>query len=110
MTPLYPEELEAAKAYIRPVDDDDISVMNDVMRARAYLAGAGISLPPAGSARRYLYDGVCHGLALSYYERRTAHVENDIKENIAWRHDFNQLKLTEPPVSALDTSGAEGEK
>ncbi len=70
---LYPEELAAAKAYMRlEGSEEDALVMGMVLAARAYLAGAGVALPAAGSGRRALYDRACHSLALTYYERRGA--------------------------------------
>lgn len=106
MTPLYPEELAAAKAYMRiEGDDEDSLVVSMVMAARAYLEGAGVSLPPAGSDRRSVYDLACHGLALSYYDHR-GETGAAMVDNPALRRIITQLKLSEPPMSNLDIGGA----
>lgn len=105
---LSPEEMAAAKAYMRiEGEDEDPLVMSMVLAARTYLTEAGVALPEAGSGRRALYDLVCHGLALAYYERREA-TGAAVDENPAIRRALNQLKLTEP-MSNLDTGSAEGD-
>lgn len=107
---LDPEELSAAKAYMRiEGEDEDSLVMSDVLAARTYLEEAGVSLPAKDSGRRALYDLACYALALAYYERRET-TGAALEDNPAIRRTINQLKLTEPPVSKLDTGGSEGEK
>ncbi len=111
------EELAEARAYMR-VDEGPEAVLDDaqvervvrscVRAARAYLAGAGVSLPPAGTNRRAEYDVVCHALALARYDTRNALSESALLENPVFRRMLNQLKMTEPPVSNLDTGGEEG--
>lgn len=110
MTTLQPEELEAAKEYIREYDND-VMVMACVLGARAYLASAcGVSLPPAGSERRWEYDLVCHALAADAYDRRSTVINGAaVSENPVFCHMKNHLKLTEPMVSNLDTMGSGGE-
>jgi len=104
---LYPEELTKAKVYLRVEDDEEDQVVTDcVLAARAYLAGAGVALPGPNDPRRTLYDLACHGLALGYYERREATTAT--AENPVLRSVINQLKLTEPPVSNLDTNEGGG--
>lgn len=91
---LYPEELAAAKSYLRVEgDEEDALVTGLVLSARSYLAGAGVSLPPAGSPRRCLYDLCVHALTLAYYERRET--AGGAPENLNLRMILNQLKLTE---------------
>ena len=109
MTPeLSPEELAAAKAYMRlEGDEEDSLVMSVVMAARTYLTEAGVALPETGSGRRALYDLMCHALALAYYERREA-TGTAVDENPAIRRALNQLKLTEP-MSNLDAGSAKGD-
>lgn len=110
MATLCPEELDAAKEYIREYDND-LMVMACVLGARAYLADAcGVSLPPAGSERRDEYDLVCHALAADAYDRRSTVINGAaVSENPVFRNMKNHLKLTEPMVSKLDTEGAGGE-
>lgn len=109
MVSLHPEELAAAKAYMRiEGDEEDSLVVSMVMAARAYLEGAGVSLPPAGSDRRSIYDLACHGLALSYYDHREE-TGTALADNPALRRAINQLKYTEPPASNLGDGGAGGE-
>lgn len=109
MTPLYPEELAAAKAYMRiEGDQDDLTVTSCVLAARAYLDGAGVSLPSTDNGRRWAYDLVCHGLALSYYENR-GETGQPLSDNPGLRRVLNQLKYTEPSVSTLNTEGGEEE-
>lgn len=92
------EELEAAKGYLRVEGkEDDAVVTACVLAAREYLAGAGVALPPAGSARRALYDLACHAMALSSYDQRDPVITGTIvAENPQLRRIVVQLKLTEP--------------
>lgn len=108
MSALYPEELAAAKAYMR-VEDDDAMVMACVLAARAYLEGAcGVSLPPVGTPRRAIYDIVCHALAADAYDRRgTAIAGTSVEENPVFSHLKNHLKMTEPPAPDLSAGGFE---
>lgn len=91
-------ELAAAKRYMRPdADDDDDGVIDCVLAARAYLAGAGVSLPMPESPRRALYDIVCHALALGSYDLRDPTVVGSaVNENIQLSRKLTQLKSTEP--------------
>lgn len=109
---LSPAELDAAKAYLRiEGDEEDQAVTAAVLAAREYLSGAGVSLPSTGGSRRALYDLVCHSLALSTYDRRDPVITGTIvDENPVLRRMLNQLKLTEPAVSNLDTNHGEGGK
>lgn len=107
---LYPEELAAAKAYMRlEGKEEDALVMDMLLAARAYLAGAGVALPPAGSGRRALYDVACHSLALAYYERRGA--DGTAPENDgAVQRIIGQLKGTGPVDRPAADAGEEGER
>ena len=72
--------------------------------AVSYMEGAGISEPQEGTSRRCQYDLCVNAMVLDSWEHR------DLKEtgasvsvNAAFRWLINQLKLTEPFVSDLDT-------
>jgi len=94
---LTPDELTAAKGYIRPDADDDAGVTACVLAARVYLAQAGVSLPALESPRRPLYDLVCHAMALGSYDLRDPVIVGTIvAENPQLRRMLTQLKLTEP--------------
>lgn len=97
-TPLYFEEMEKAKAYMRVEgDDDDMLVADCVLAARGYLTDAGVSTPEQGSQRRAQYDLVCHAMALSSYDLRDPVITGTIvSENPQIRRMLTQLKLTEP--------------
>lgn len=98
------DELEAAKRYMRiEGGEEDLTVNGLVLAAREYLDKAGVALPEPGSSRRGLYDLACHSLALSWYDNRDLMTAGQLGENPALRRVINQLKLTEPPVSTLDT-------
>lgn len=103
------EELEAAKAYMR-VDgyDDDTVVTQCMIAARDYMATAGIALPPSGTSRRASYDICAHRIALDDYDERRGVTHEKADENPAFRRRLNQLKLTEPSVSKLDTGAGNG--
>lgn len=101
---LSPEELEAAKAYMRADGDDDDAVVEQcVIAARDYMTTAGVALPPSGTPRRASYDVCAHRIALDDYDERRGVIHEKAEENPAFRRRLNQLKLTEPPVSNLDT-------
>lgn len=89
-------------------DDQEVLALLETFYGAAvgYLAQAGISPPPAGTARRAQYDLCVNYLVLSAYDQRdTALVGTVIAENPTFRRMLNQLKLTEPGnVSNLDTS------
>ncbi len=109
MTPMYPEELAAAKDYMRIEDaEEDLVVQDCVLAARAYLAGAGVALPGADDPRRRLYDIVAHALALATYEHRDMVTPGAaVSQNPMLRSFITQLKLTELSASNLD-AGEEG--
>ncbi len=106
---LYPEELAAAKAYMRVEgEEDDALVVDTVLAARTYLAGAGVTLPPAGSGKRALYDMACHCLALAYYERRSVD-ETAPEDSKAVQRIIEQLKKTEEADGSNADAGKGGE-
>lgn len=109
---LSPEELTAAKAYMRIDSDvDDAVVTQCVIAARAYLTGAGVSLPAPDTERRVLYDLVCHVLALEAYDRRVMTITGTVvSNNPVMRNMLTQLKLTEPPASNLNTGAGDSEE
>lgn len=85
------------------VDNDDQVVTACVLAARAYMTGAGISLPAPGTPRRASYDICAHRLALDDYDERRGVTHAKAEENPAFRRRFNQLKFGEP-VSRVDTA------
>lgn len=89
------EELAAAKAYMRAPEGDDAFVASCVIAARAYLEGAGVSLPRVGTLRRELYDMVVHAYALTMYDHRDLLVANALSANPFLVSLKNQLKFTE---------------
>ena len=69
---------------------------------------AGVSEPAEGTARRAQYDLCVNYLVLDSWDRRDASfVGAASSENPAFRRLLNQMKLTEPDVSNLDTSDPE---
>lgn len=102
------EELEAAKAYMRVDGNDDDSVVKEcLLGARAYLMGAGISLPAPGTLRRASYDICAHRLALDDYDERKGVTHEKAEENPAFRRRFNQLKFdASVPDSDTEANGA----
>lgn len=73
--------------------------------AVSYLEQAGISEPEIGTPRRAQYDMCVNYLVLdSWDQRATSIVATVVADNPAFRRLLNQLKLTEPDVSNLDTS------
>lgn len=110
ISPLTQTEICAARAFMRldESEESDEVVCAFVEGARAYLAGAGVSLPEEDTPRRRLYDLVCHSLALSAYDKRDPVITGTIvTQNPMLRSFLTQLKLTEPSVSNLDTDGQE---
>lgn len=107
---LSPEEVAACSKYLRAEPEDEDGVIAALLAARSYLEGAGVCLPPVDSSRRPLYDLVAHSLALSVYDRRDPVITGPIvSANPILRQMLTQLKLTEAPVSKLDTGVVEGD-
>lgn len=101
------DEVAACMRYMRVEDaEEEPAVLECLLSAREYLAGAGVAVPPEGTGRRRLYDTAAHALALDYYEQRGGVLDRaSVTDNPAFRRTLNQLKLTEPVVSELDTGG-----
>lgn len=100
------------KAYCRvdelSADEEELfSALYDA--SVSYMAQAGVREPPADTPRRMQFDLCVNYLVLDSWDRRDASfVGAASSENPAFRRLLNQLKLTEPDVSNLDTSGLEG--
>lgn len=79
--------------------------------AVGYMDQAGVREPPENTPRRALYDLCVNNLVLDSWDRRdVSFVGASSTENGAFQRRMNQLKLTEPDVSNLDTFGpGEGE-
>ena len=76
--------------------------------AVGYMTQAGVRKPPEDMPRRAQYDLCVNYLVLDSWDRRDASfVGAASSENPAFRRLLNQLKLTEPDVPNLDTSGSE---
>lgn len=71
----------------------------------SYMDQAGVAEPPEGTARRAQYDLCVNALVLDGWDNRGTAEDSRLMENPAFRRSLNQLKLTEPDVSDLDTSG-----
>lgn len=87
--------------------------------AETYLTQAGVSEPAEEDAdRRAMYELCLAALVLDFWDRRGAvdggRGNYSVADNITFRRNLNQLKLTEPvpgsggDVSNLDTSPGEG--
>ena len=73
--------------------------------AVGYMAQAGVREPPENTPRRAQYDLCVNYLVLDSWDRRdVSFVGTSFTENGAFRRLLNQLKMTEPDVSNLDTS------
>ena len=74
--------------------------------AVGYLEQAGVSEPEEGTPRRAQYDLCVNFMVLRDFDLREATITGTIvNDNPAFRRLLTQLKLTEPDVSKLDTSG-----
>lgn len=71
--------------------------------AVSYMEQAGIREPEADTVRRAQYDLCVNALVLDSYDRRGARSEGNVGDNPMFRRMLTQLKLTELPVSNLDT-------
>lgn len=73
----------------------------------SYMTQAGVREPPEGTPRRAQFDLYVNYLVLDSWDRRdVSFVGTSTAENPSFRRLLNQLKLTEPDVSNLDTSGS----
>ena len=90
---------------LSPEEDELLSHLYDA--AVGYMFQAGVREPPEYTPRRAQYDLCVNYLVLDSWDRRDASfVGAASSENPAFRRLLNQLKLTEPDVSKLDTSGS----
>ena len=89
-------------------DDPEVLALLETFygAAEIYMAQAGISPPPEGTARRMQYDLAVNYLVLNSWDNRdVTHVSTVVADNPVFRRMIVQLKLTEPRnVSNLDTS------
>ena len=77
--------------------------------AVGYMSQAGVREPPECTPRRAQYDLCVNYLVLDSWDRRDiSFVGTSTAENPSFRRLLNQLKLTKPDVSNLDTSGSGG--
>lgn len=90
---------------LSPEEEGLFEAMYDA--AVGYMAQAGVSEPEAGTPRRALYDLCVNYLVLDSWDRRDASAgATYVAENPRFRQYLNQLKITEPDVSELDTSAS----
>lgn len=93
-------------AYCRieePTDQELLTLESLYDAAVGYLEGAGIALPPEGTSRRAQYDLAVNFMVLRDFDLRDAEVTGTIQDNPAFRRLINQLKLSEPDVSDLNS-------
>ncbi len=90
-------------AYCRieePTEEELLTLETLYEAAVGYLEGAGVSLPPEGTARRAQYDLAVNFMVLRDFDLRDAEVSGTIQDNPAFRRLITQLKLTEPREEA----------
>lgn len=90
-------------AYCRieePTEEELLTLETLYEAAVGYLEGAGVSLPPEGTARRAQYDLCVNFMVLRDFDLRDAEVSGTIQDNPAFRRLITQLKLTEPREEA----------
>ena len=76
------------------------------LRTLEGLYDAAVSEPEEGTPRRAQYDLCVNFMVLRDFDLREATITGTIvNDNPAFRRLLTQLKLTEPDVSNLDTSG-----
>lgn len=88
-------------------DDPEVKTLIPLFfsAAEGYMAGAGISLPAEGTARRAQYDLCVNRIVLDSWERRDISITSTVvTDNPAFRRMINQLKFVENE-SNLDTFG-----
>lgn len=89
---------------LSPEEEELLGTLYDA--AVGYMAQAGVGEPPEGTPRRAQYDLCVNYLVLDSWDRRDVSITGPIvADNPAFRRLLNQLKLTEPDVSNLDTIG-----
>lgn len=93
-------------------DDPEVLALLETFysAAESYMAQAGISRPPEGTARRMQYDLAVNCLVLDSWDNREASCTGTaVAGNPVFRQMIVQLKLTEPRnVSKSDTPTEEG--
>lgn len=93
-------------------DDPEVLALLETFygAAEGYMAQAGVSQPPEGTARRAQYDLLVNYMVCNAWDYRdVTYVSTVVADNPVFRRIMTQLKLTEPRnVSKLDTSPGEG--
>ena len=87
-------------------DDPEVATVVPALydAAVAYMSGAGVSPPTAGTARAAQYDLVVNAMVLDAWDRRDmTETAGQVMENPVFRRMLTQLKLTEGMVSEPDT-------
>lgn len=87
-------------------DEGDLMVLNQAWdSAKSYLEGAGVTQPPgSNTARTALWLSVMCAMVLDEYDQRGGQfTEGKLQDNPVFRRKLNQLKLTEPPMSEVET-------
>lgn len=104
---LTPERLASLLAYCRieePTDEEQATLETLYDAAVSYMDQAGIAQPPEGTPRRAQYDLCVNFMVLRDFDLRDAVITGGtVTDNPAFRSMLNQLKLSEPIVSNLDT-------
>lgn len=81
--------------------DDEVVLAGMYEDAVAYLVGAGVAVPESGTSRAAQFDARVDELVLDALDNRgTQTAGYALTENPAFRRKLNQLKLTEPEVTA----------
>ncbi len=83
-------------------DDPEVEALIPALyeAAAGYLAGAGVSPPPPGTARAAQYDLCVNALVLDGWDHRDVAVTGAaVSDNPVFRRTLDQLKLTEPSVA-----------
>lgn len=99
-------------AYCRmdETDDSEYNLLDELYEdAVSLLEEAGVSEPPAGTARRSKYNLCIKAIVLDSYDNRGATSASAVADNPAFRRRINQLKRTEPDPVAESGSAASGE-
>lgn len=103
---LTPERLASLLAYCRieePTGEEQATLETLYDAAVSYMDQAGIAQPPEGTPRRAQYDLCVNFMVLRDFDLRDAVITGTATESPAFRSMLNQLKLSEPIVSNLDT-------